>query len=532
MKHILYLFVAICCGILVSCNNEFINSGTSPTNSQKARVSRIPKVSLPLDCSAKFYEVYHQQLDGVINDNIGSSLKDAAKIISVGESWGMQQGIKRILNRSNGKSLVYYEATHRPDSAPAGQPFGFLVQLNQDGRVDEQFGCNGFISGPMLSRDLESLNSFQFELVDGSILGIHTFNDGRVAFFRIDADGKAHGFSKEHPVVFLKIEQLSIGAKVVVERHEGIVYKHQLTDCVLQPDEKIVCAAQVSLEGAAEKYYSVMDVIRFTELQTLDSSFGHDGAVVSPFVERLAPNCSVPLALRDQVSTSLTILDSGKLLLSGSEFSHHPCTDKWVSGYFLYRMDSRGQVDTTFGYRGRYDMGNNHPKKIKRIGDDVFVLGEQEKLENGRVYKNVFLCRLNAENIPEMEFGKYGYAIFPTHVRYNLGVDVTRRGAGGYWVLGFSGEEAFEDLSLSLSALDSSGILIPIQGGPKLLIGANGPLSDQVTDKRLFTLAGAGFLSPTADSIRIAVRAVASGFFGTKVPLYSGVLTVPNSELK
>lgn len=177
-----------------------------------------------------------------------------------------------------------------------------LAQLNADGTRDTSFGNNGLLTlqagGPYLFLENIAL------LADGSVL----------------VQGALHGQNSLSHYTASGALDTDFGDNGVVALTDLASYR---ADVAVQADGKIVIAGATSFDHFA--------VLRLNADGTSDTSFGNDGLA------------SVDLPGDYAQASGITVLDDGKLLLTGDAYANGG------SDFATVRLNADGSLDTTFG---------------------------------------------------------------------------------------------------------------------------------------------------------------------------------------
>lgn len=168
---------------------------------------------------------------------------------------------------------------------------------------------------------------------------------------------------------------------------------------VLQPDGKIIAAGFVNVFSPGEGYFAL---VRYNPNGSIDTSFGNNGRV------RISQRPHMHFV------RAIALAPDGKIIVAGDYFTALSTTETLV-----YRLDTSGSVDGSFGSQGRYasshgsTMGDaNLPKAMAVMPDGSIVIA-------GTFNKNLsatdpVITRLTADGLPYPGFGSQGRLQFST----------------------------------------------------------------------------------------------------------------------
>jgi uncharacterized delta-60 repeat protein len=243
---------------------------------------------------------------GVVTTNIGDYL----------------DGISAIGIRPDGKIVaVGFRAIVRPPGEQRNSDIA-LARYNPDGSLDTTFGTGGkTVSdfGPVADYFADDATSINFQ-PDGKIV-VCGDSDGGGYFDFLAARYTADGFV-----------DTTFGSNGFIKTDLGDGYEDGSNDAAIQPDGKII-----SVGSALPNSYDLdFAMIRYTAGGTLDTTFGNGGKVVFGLE-----------SLHDEEFTSVAVQGDGKILALGDANS------SVNSGFLIFRFNSNGSPDTSFGSGGR-----------------------------------------------------------------------------------------------------------------------------------------------------------------------------------
>jgi uncharacterized delta-60 repeat protein len=183
----------------------------------------------------------------------------------------------------------------------------------------------------------------------------------------------------------------TFGTKGIVTKGSSIMYDDWgIWSALLQPDGKIV----VSLSNANH-------IIRFNADGSIDNSFGTHGFFAD------SVRYTDGTAVRKLLIGYITIQSSGKIVAAGGD------NDKGIG--FLFRINTDGTLDTTFGTRGM------------ALGDGGVLLAQpDDKILSTTYYSSDYYQRLSRylpNGTIDSSFGIYGKVVNPS-AKIGTGVDM------------------------------------------------------------------------------------------------------------
>lgn len=254
-----------------------------------------------------------------------------------------------------------------------------IQRLNSDGSVDASFGLDGtyrygtetddlFASGVAIQADgkIVVCGFGQDDLLEGV----------EMLIFRLNSNGTLDNTFNSGSIYFYE---------------EGISAGYSL---VIQNDGKILVAGVASSDE-----YSHMAIWRFTTTGELDSTFGSGGIVIDA-------NARGDLDDYDSASDIL-VQGDGKIVVVGQSGQMGENRDM-----FLWRYNTDGTLDTSFGTNGRAHFSNTGGSKIDLIGEKYMVSGYT--FGSGPLY----LWRYNANGTLDTTFNDVGYLTHHDSVNY------------------------------------------------------------------------------------------------------------------
>jgi uncharacterized delta-60 repeat protein len=261
-----------------------------------------------------------------------------------------------------------------------------LIKLNQDGSKDFDFGEGGVLRYTTGGYDIGSKILIQ---EDGKIVTMgYYYDDGNwdISILRFLANGlldEAFGNSGE--------------VRIDLSESEGA------DDLLLQPDGKILVVAS---QGSRDS----LVVFRLDTDGMIDPDFADNGFFhFNGFV--------------DEFHHSFLFQPDGKIILGGRLGGEYPDTFE-TNPYFILRLHPEGTIDSSFGIDGSTVIPvNYYSGKIKSItsGSDGSVL-----MTTWRCFAYFDLYKFNSDGILDTSFGINGLAEFDDasviHNTYNYGV--------------------------------------------------------------------------------------------------------------
>jgi uncharacterized delta-60 repeat protein len=171
-----------------------------------------------------------------------------------------------------------------------------------------------------------------------------------------------------------------VGGRVLGPQPPDLPSAIQIGGIIQQPDQKIVIAGVES--GRSSAGPSLLDVRRYLATGVLDPCFGINGEVT------IRQPQAQPAA-----ATGLALTADGKIIVGGTAD--------------IYRLNSNGSLDTTFGTQGQVSFGNLEVSSLAEQQDGKLVVASSgADLNNPNVaLKPAVLTRLNANGTVDDSFG-------------------------------------------------------------------------------------------------------------------------------
>ncbi len=250
----------------------------------------------------------------------------------------------------------------------------FIYRLMPDGGLDPSFGVGGIV----ITHHTTDINSTSLVLRP----------DGRLVI------GSTYKVYDEHPSYQLESfnsdgsVDAGFGTNGIAQFIFGVglpeYWYTEMIAMVLQPDGKIVCTGTSGLN----EY--LMALCRFNSNGTVDTGFGENGGVITPYFDYKAVK-----------SYDITLQPDGKILTTG----YNANTAEWP--LLLVRYLPNGSLDQDFGENG-ITTTSNSPSSI--LGNNVHVLTDGKILVTG--FSNppiggqsyLLLARYNGDNVLAANF--------------------------------------------------------------------------------------------------------------------------------
>jgi len=235
----------------------------------------------------------------------------------------------------------------------------FIIRFNPNGSIDTSFGQNG-----TLQLDLSDPLSF---VRDELLIGLALASNGKIV---IVGAGRDHLTGNDPRIALVRLE--SNGALDTTFGTGGIVQDLPMdspTDVAVLADGRILVSAfgVVFSQSAFD-----LALIRYNNDGTLDTSFGGGGLASVNFPEFDLPR-------------HIAVQPDGRIVLAGLTFT--PSTD---SAQSLWRFDSNGTLDTSFGQGG---------KAMSSLGGFSNATSVAIQTDGSIVVVGTFTTMLNASDI-------------------------------------------------------------------------------------------------------------------------------------
>ena len=235
---------------------------------------------------------------------------------------------------------------------------GFFARINSDGSLDDTFNTTGYVTVANDVRDIAQIPGTNDVVFTGYIDGDHRFgvlrDDGTIEDYKydlnnahteqsssiaVDSDGKfilggrSYG-SPEYESTLIRVYEDGIldttfDSDGVVRYSTEVRTIYQAID--IQSDGKILAAG---IESLATPALNDIFINRFLPTGELDTSFGTDGETV--------------IDDDDRSVKAINALSDGNMLITGNG----------DVDFFIYKLDSTGNIDTSFGDSGKIDSVN------------------------------------------------------------------------------------------------------------------------------------------------------------------------------
>jgi uncharacterized delta-60 repeat protein len=247
-----------------------------------------------------------------------------------------------------------------------------VVRFNSNGTIDSGFGTGGTKVVAMMtnSEDIPTTLKIQGDgkiLIGGFSVSTTTFIT-RGSLLRLNTDGSID-------------TNFGSSGKVMVSLNPG---GDVIFSLAIQSDGKIIAA------GQSEKGNSQVLLMRYKTDGVIDSTFGTNGIVNSTF------NPSNPTQ-----SSCVALQADGKILVGGA-------VDSTDSDFALFRFNSNGGTDTTFGTKGKvatdFNSGYDYASSIIIQPNGRIVLG-------GTTDEDFALARYLSDGAATLDAGITGMAV-------------------------------------------------------------------------------------------------------------------------
>ena len=262
--------------------------------------------------------------------------------------------------------------------------FGFLIRLDNDGKMDSTFGVNGL--GERFKKAGYSVVNQQIIVQsDGKMLSL--FQLRNIA----TSDQYIATVVRHLPDGTL---DLSFGAGGQASSHFGLDIRP--TDFLVSPDGKIIVGGTLYTPNHAT---SRMVVLRFLPNGAKDNSFNNNGKL------------EIDYGPSFDYLNAIGLQSDGKIVLAGeTDIS----TVSYLTNAALVRIEDDGSLDTSFGLNGKSTISFGD---IIRRAYFMKILPDGKLLLSGYSYLNPFpedlnLFRLNSDGSPDTTFGDNGLALY------------------------------------------------------------------------------------------------------------------------
>ena len=298
--------------------------------------------------------------DGIVDPQFGQS---GFTITDLG---GEFESLFGIYEKPDGKILA------GGSSNQSGNSQQTLIQYNENGLIDQNFGNNGVIytSATLSSASITSMVSDS----DGNVLTTGSGN-GNILVVKFENNGTLYN---------------SFGTSGVAIHDLGLIESGY--EMLLQTDGKILVTGTQNESGNPENGI----VVRLESDGSLDLTFNGTGWV------------DLALSENTDRSTDLALLPDGRILVTGIV----PNASVTALEIFAVRLMPDGSYDNTFGTNGiaRYDIGagDDYANDVILQPDGKAIIGGYENDGNDN---NFCLIRINEDGTLDQTFGDNGVVI-------------------------------------------------------------------------------------------------------------------------
>ncbi|MBL7818611.1 MAG: T9SS type A sorting domain-containing protein [Saprospiraceae bacterium] len=260
-----------------------------------------------------------------------------------------------IIEQKDGKILVY---GHSIDLATfTAVPSTQLVRYNTNGTLDSTFGILGKVN---TKSDTAGYYGFAIALqLDGKIV-VAGLQNNNLCVMRYNSNGTLDLSFDSDGIAVLKIQG-------------NVSEAHTLA---IQPDGKILVAGSIALFNAPSSYAFL---VRFNTNGSLDNTFNSIG-----YVKNILSSNSIDGAY------DMVIQSDGKILICGYSVVTETTGYNYTS--FVYRYNTNGTIDNTFGVNGVAKQSNSRATSIKLMSNGKMVVG-------GLIYDNVSFNPISSNGI-------------------------------------------------------------------------------------------------------------------------------------
>lgn len=371
-----------------------------------------------------------------------------------------------------------------------------MTRLNTDGSLDTTFGNGGLVVTD-LGTEIEIVNEVLVQ-EDGKIIAAGRSTHGYVGSFagfvmvRYESNG---------------VVDSSFGIKGVVQT--DIREFVDMTGAVIQPDGKIILSGYVHEEGFLRDFI----MARYNSDGTIDSLFGNNGIVQTD----LDGQNKMDLA------TSILLDPDGKIVLGGyANFTYMPAqTDIGV-----VRYQSNGRLDSSFVNNGVSVIQFGDRSRLQamaRQSDGKYLLTGASNLTD--TVQQWFIIRLKSDGQLDSTFGGSGIFLTDIEGENEFAAALVIQADGKIVVGGVKNGLDYQDLALARYNVDKETGIQPITALSIIIspnpctdfltvyIDASGPLNCMITE-----LSGRVFwqqvvYTDTADAIQFDVQKLHAGYY-------------------
>ena len=165
----------------------------------------------------------------------------------------------------------------------------------------------------------------------------------------------------------------------------------EIKKTIIQSDGKLLICAEAKLTD--DGYQAVL--IRYNTDGTIDTTFGAGDGIV-----RSKEDVLLNLYCR---AVGMILQNDGKILIAGENLNN---TER------IFRLNSDGSIDLTFGINGIVDMPRPNGERINHIAvqsdNKIVVSGKEKRIINGILTPQIFLWRFTENGNLDSSFGLNG----------------------------------------------------------------------------------------------------------------------------
>lgn len=160
---------------------------------------------------------------------------------------------------------------------------------------------------------------------------------------------------------------------------------------LIQPDKKIIAGGSVTKSGTTQ-----FSLARYKVDGSLDETFGNLGQAITNYPELM-------------VMSSMALQSDGKIIVAGNLYN----SSISISRFVLVRYDSNGILDTSFGIDGR--VITNISDKLDRIAS-ILIQSDGKIIASGATsddatYSDFAMVRYNSDGTLDANFGNNGVVV-------------------------------------------------------------------------------------------------------------------------
>ena len=242
-----------------------------------------------------------------------------------------------------------------------------LARFDASGQLDTSFGVNGYVTIPFLNQTFNPVIALQPDgkiVVVGLTTAQNTGADFQLALARFNADGSLD-------------PSFGTNGMTITAAPSGFSYSRP-PGVALQPDGKIVIAAGTSPPDGSNGEFVLA---RYDASGTLDTTFGQDGLVTTPFAASAA-------------AMSVALEPDGRIIAAGYA----------GSDFAMARYESSGSLDPSFGQNGVITA----PMTAPFSGQPIALQPDGEILAVGSIGGDFGIARFDASGQLDTSFGEGG----------------------------------------------------------------------------------------------------------------------------